>query len=75
MHYKTLRLIEPDRIITSFDELKRLQAFGQERPAGQRGVKYGMKPTVLDAIILMREAWSRVSPVTVANCWKKSQVC
>ena len=45
----------------------------KQLPAGCAGLDYGSPPHVGDAIVLLKEAWDKISPPTIAGCWVHSR--
>jgi hypothetical protein len=49
-----------------------------DQPRGARGVKYGGKPTILDAMNMVLEVWNNdekyAAPEGIQRCWRKSNI-
>ena len=46
----------------------------QKKARGTAGIAYGRPPHLLDAMGVLEEAWEKITPGTIENCWRKSTV-
>ena len=62
--------------ILSVVETEEMYLNAQRRAAtvrnGSRGIEYGMKPTIKDAMGMVKDAWSSVTSETIMRCWRKA---
>jgi hypothetical protein len=67
--YKTKLLRAYEEVMSSLEMFQKALADGKEAPAGSRGIKYGMKATIMDAMKICLDVWTATKPDGIINCF------
>ena len=60
------------KLLNSIDNYDELAAMADRAPSGCRGLRFGQKANVLDAALIVREAWDELEAESIAACWSHS---
>ena len=69
--YKNKLLSKDDRKRLRITTLN-LQVMARQLPPGCAGLDYGSPPHVRDAIVILKEAWDKISSSVISACWVHS---